>query len=72
MELFEIKNKDLELYEKVKDKLYNSKAFRVEYFKKNFYSFCLFYFPQYFSYPSAEFHKDWARELQSDRNCFII
>jgi hypothetical protein len=72
MELYEIKEKDLKLYEQVKNKLYKSKAFRVEYFKNNFYSFCLFYFPQYFTYPSAEFHKEWASNLQSDKHCFII
>lgn len=72
MELYEIKEKELELFEKVKNKLYTSKAFRVEYFKNNFYSFCLFYFPQYFSYPSADFHRDWAKNLQSGKHCFII
>lgn len=63
MELYEIKKKDLALYKKTKAKIMESKAFRIKYFEKNFYSFCLYYFTTTFTTPSADFQKEFCQEM---------
>lgn len=68
MELYEIKEKDIKLYEEVKQRILTSEAFRIKYFEFNFYSFCLYYFTNTFTTPSAQFHKDFCKELQDNLN----
>lgn len=68
MELFEIKEKDIGLYKKTKERILNSKAFREKYFKKNFYTFCLYYFTNTFTFESADFQKDFCKDLQEELN----
>lgn len=72
MELYEIKQNKPKLLGRVKDEIINSKAFRVKYFESHFYSFALYYFSHFFTYKSAGFHKDWAKEMKSWKNCFIV
>ena len=68
MELYKIKEKDIKLYKQVKKKILTSKIFRVNYFEFNFYTFCLYYFTNTFTTPSAQFHKDFCKELQENQN----
>jgi hypothetical protein len=42
-----------------------SKTFhRKKYFENDFLSFCLYYFPEVFSHPMAEFQKEYCDDLQ--------
>jgi len=70
MELYEI-NKP-ELRQQALDSILSSKAFRVKYFENNFYSFAIYYFTHFFSYKSARFHKEWAKNMQNWEHCFIL
>ena len=45
---------------------------RKEYFKWDFLSFCLYYFPNEFTHPLAEFHMDYLDELQKMNNIFFV
>ena len=50
-----------------------SKSFlRKEYFKWDFLSFCLYYFPNEFTHPLAQFHKDYVDDLQAMINIFFV
>ena len=46
-------------------KVLSSKTLRTEYFKRDFFGFCLFYFTETFTYPSAQFHKDYCKSLEN-------
>ena len=45
---------------------------RKEYFKRDFLSFCLYYFPNEFTHPLADFHKEYVDDLQLMRNIFFV
>jgi hypothetical protein len=45
--------------------LIKNKNFRKEYFKYDFFRFCLYYFSNAFTFKSAEFQKDFCRDLDS-------
>ena len=72
MDLYEAKEHNIKAYKKSLELIKNSRAFRYYYFKDNFYSFALYYFSDYFKYPSADFHKQWCKDLQWEKNNFII
>ena len=72
MNLYEIKSKDINKYKEVKRKIYEDKAFRKKYFEKNFHSFCLFYFSHYFTSKWADFHKEWCKEFEWNKDMFLI
>ena len=45
---------------------------RKEYFKGDFLSFCLYYFPNEFTHPLAPFHKEYLSDLQVMKNVFFV
>jgi hypothetical protein len=68
-----------ELYEysseqrkKIIEKLNNNSKFRYIYFEKNFYSFALWYFSFFFNSKSSDFHKNWAKNMFNNKDCFIV
>ncbi|MFW5795071.1 MAG: hypothetical protein ACOCV1_06265 [Bacillota bacterium] len=42
----------------------SKKETRVEYCKHDFFAFCMYYFPDTFNLPSADFHKKFCKDLQ--------
>lgn len=52
--------------------LLENKATRLEYCKHDKYMFFLYYFTDYFTSPSADFHKQWAKEFMFKDHSFFI
>lgn len=40
--------------------------------EKDLFLFGLYYFPEAFKYPSADFHKQWAKDMMTDKNVLLI
>ncbi len=45
---------------------------RKQYFKNDFLSFCLYYFPNEFTHPLASFHHEYLDDLQAMKNIFFV
>lgn len=45
---------------------------RVKYFEKDFLFFCLYYFPEEFSHPLADFQKNYCNDLQKWFDLFFV
>jgi len=45
------------------NEILDNQATRIEYCKKDKYMFFLYYFTDYFTYPSPAFHKEWAKDF---------
>lgn len=48
------------------EKIIKEKRLRVRYFEHDFFNFCLYYLTETFWFKSAQFHKDYCRELQNE------
>ena len=54
------------MYEILKDK-----NMRYQYCQKDFITFCIYYFPEYFTYNLSDKHKQYMNSLRWDNNVFI-
>lgn len=52
--------------------LLSKKETRKVLLEKDLFLFGLYYFPEAFKYPSAEFHKQWAKDMMTDKNVLLI
>lgn len=57
---------------KVLQRLEESQAFRVEFFKDRIYSFWLYYFWHFFKSPSSYKHKEICKNLEDDKHLLLI
>ncbi len=56
----------------VREKIFSSKAFRKEYFKYDFYSFCVWMFREEFFFKFAEFQKEYVEALAQGKDIFFV
>jgi len=40
--------------------------------ERDLFLFGLYYFPEAFKYPSADFHKQWAKDMMTGKNVLLI
>lgn len=52
--------------------LLSKKETRYFLLERDLFLFGLYYFPEAFKYPSADFHKQWAKDMMSDKNVLLI
>jgi hypothetical protein len=50
----------------------SKKSTRIEACRKSKYLFFLYYFTDYFTFPSADFHKDWAKDFEFNEHKYFI
>ena len=58
--------------EPIRDELESEKAARIERLLGNFAEFCNYYFPHYVSAPFGYFHKEAAKEIESDPTILAV
>lgn len=45
---------------------------RPAFLSRSLFLFWLYYFPHFFTSPSALFHREWAKDMQSDKSVFLL